>query len=585
MSPRRELYRTKDGRNYTLWADVNDMMSAVMPAYWSNDRNRRRERGWMFRGQTSSEWDLLPSLYRPPFDGKTFNVRKKYTEDFVNDLQKKTRKLGMRNLTDLEHIAIAQHYGFYTSLLDFTWNAEIAAYFATEGIQQGEVGILFAFNAKEYKEMRNPFAALGTSVEDSDKILRGAGMETLPELEIVELYNIPRIFAQEGVFINVTPEKVETLLHECIDRFYFRQRKGLVYKGTFPHRLSSLPSPSYFDSKETYESFIEIVRKEKPELFDRTNAFGKDTIFPPADPLSRLAEQWKKDHPDPTAKMKDSVTFSPQSISKPVSQRFSSQMESYYYGTFSRSPYQPKYLAEGRKLVEFLCQYSELDNNEVQRWLLWELYKRNLPSGLKCTVKLGNAESWGSQEKGVQVVVVDRWLADSYQHTISNEQLTEGFWQIKFGRLSSRGRPETAVKKIQPFPLPTREESLTKWIPSNPHDGGRAPQILSDIEAKLVGLEEGTVGSFLYDLHHVVMIEMGRNLQLEIGWIESAPCLQASPLVRPEHSVSQFLTLRIYDMFTGGYTHTAVCAKHVDCMSEGEEDMMNPHPWMLLGLA
>jgi len=36
---------------------------------------------------------------------------------------------------------------------------------------------------------------------------------------------------------------------------------------------------------------------------------------------------------------------------------------------------------------------------------------------------------------------------------------------------------------------------------------------------------------------------------------------------------------------TGGVTHTAVCAKHWDYISEGDVDPMRPPSWLLLGLA
>ena len=228
-------------------------------------------------------------MYRPPLDDTVLKARQNYTDAFVDALQKESRRFDLERISDSEYLAIAQHYGFYTPLLDFTWNAELAAYFATLDGQPGKVGVIFGFSLKEYQGMRNPFAALGLTLEDSDATLKNAGMETLPDLELVELYNVPRIYEQEGIFIRVSPAKIETLLHECIDRFYFRQRPDIVYAGNFAHRADALPSRDLFDCDATYEAFLEVVRKEKPGLFDRTGMFGSTTLFPPADPLSKFA--------------------------------------------------------------------------------------------------------------------------------------------------------------------------------------------------------------------------------------------------------------------------------------------------------
>jgi len=300
MAPRREPFKTKDGRSYTLWADINDTMSAVIPAYYSDSRERRRERGWMFRGQPNSDWDLIPSLYRPPLNDAILKSREDYTDTFIAALQAKSTQLGLTRLAHSEYLAIAQHYGFYTPLLDFTWNAEVAAYFATFGGQREQAGIIYAFSLTDYQGMRNPFAALGSTVEESDNTLKQAGMEPLPDLELVELYSIPRVYEQEGLFIRVTPAKIDTLLHECIDRFYFRQRTGMIYTGNFSHKAHAIPDRHLFDSDATYEAFVNVLRKEQPHLFDRTGTIGTIILFPPADPLSKFAENWKKEHPDPS---------------------------------------------------------------------------------------------------------------------------------------------------------------------------------------------------------------------------------------------------------------------------------------------
>ena len=584
MSPRREYFKTRDGRNYTLWADINDAMSAIVPAYWSDDRENRKEHGWMFRGQIDLEWGLVPSLYRPPIDDSILKERQNYTSSFIDSLKEEARRFRLERLSDAEYLAIAQHYGFYTLLLDFTWNAEVAAYFATMGGQPGKVGAIWGFNYKEYQEMRNPFAALGLSLEESDEAFKDGGLEPLPDLEIIELYEVPRIYAQEGIFVRVTPEKMNTVMHECIDRFYFRQRQGIIYSGRFAHKAHTLPSRHHFANDESHEAFLSLVRDERPDLFDQTDTFDARTLFPPADPLSKFAEIWRNEHPDRLRKVTPfsiGMSHLPSSPPGGGTMKFFNQIEGYYYGDFSKSPYEEEYLSEGRELLESLSDCPELDNPQTQSWLLWELYKRNLPAGLTCTLKLGNARSWSRDLEGVRFVIVDRWLSDSYQCTLSWEQLESSFCQITFGDLDQHGRPKVSVCQIDPFSPPRTTE---RKPPVNPWVKARAPHLLHTIEARLAGLDEGVVGSFLYDFHHVVMLSMGRNLVLVAAVVDEGPCLQRSPLTRPEHE-GPILLVRVTDQFTGGITHTAVCNKHWDCMSEGDVDVMQPLPWTLLGLA
>jgi hypothetical protein len=52
--------------------------------------------------------------------------------------------------------------GFYTSLLDFSSNIKVA-YFATLGSEAGKIGVLYAFNADEYRHLSNPYAGYGVS--------------------------------------------------------------------------------------------------------------------------------------------------------------------------------------------------------------------------------------------------------------------------------------------------------------------------------------------------------------------------------------------------------------------------------------
>lgn len=584
MLPRRETYVTPDGHHHTLWADIDDIVETLMP-YWSKTKERRRERSWMFRGHTDAQWDLVPTLFRPPLTDPLIRRRQDYTERFIEDLKRSSRQVGLDELSDLEYMAVAQHYGLYTSLLDFTWNLEVAAYFATTNCSPGQKGAIYCFNAKEYVELRNPFSMLGLSVQESDALLEQHDMKSLPDLEVVELHGVPRIYQQEGVFVCVPMDKVETLQRGS-ERRFFRQRSS-TYVGGFQLGMDLLPDRSMFDTIETYNSFVELARTERPELFERTDSIDEPTLFPPADPIAKFAKAWRAEHPDDTdSAQSSSATRAPRLTTEAQGSRaFSSQIESYYYGDFAHTPYKKQYLLTGREIVESLAQHHELDRPGVQRWLLWELLNRNLPSGLRCTLKLGDAETWGGESGCFHIALVDRWLTETYQYSLSFDNLREGPWRVAFGTSSEEGHRVADVSRRQSFVLPELDPQIRAPIPANPHEVSRIPHVLHTVEALLTSVEPPVVDSFLYDFHHIVLASTGRELELTLGSVDSTPCFQVSPLTRPEHANGLSIVVRVADHITGGTTHTAVCANHRGCMSEGDIDLMRPAMWTVLGLA
>jgi len=100
--------------------------------------------GWFYRGQSDKAWQLEPKANRRPYsEGGRFEFK------FKMWLKQSHNYLGMEYSNDLEAMAIAQHHGFATKLLDWSSNILTAAFFAcSENLK--EDAKIFAYFPTQY---------------------------------------------------------------------------------------------------------------------------------------------------------------------------------------------------------------------------------------------------------------------------------------------------------------------------------------------------------------------------------------------------------------------------------------------------
>lgn len=87
----------------------------------------RKDNRWMFRGQADTDWSVKPKAGRPPYWERN-------DLDYLESWKRKASEyIQNKPNNDWEWMAIAQHHGLPTRLLDWTYNPLVAAFFACLG--------------------------------------------------------------------------------------------------------------------------------------------------------------------------------------------------------------------------------------------------------------------------------------------------------------------------------------------------------------------------------------------------------------------------------------------------------------------
>ena len=152
---------------------------------------RYREQGiWIFRGQGRPDWRLLPKAGREPYilgnDEYYFAEWKRRAVEFT--------ELNFQD--DWDWLAIAQHYGLTTRLLDWTYNPLAAAFFAVEH-EFAEDAVVYAY----YNEDTiNPGTVLPFSVEGISKVKpKGLLQRITRQSGIFTIHNPPNASLTENL--------------------------------------------------------------------------------------------------------------------------------------------------------------------------------------------------------------------------------------------------------------------------------------------------------------------------------------------------------------------------------------------------
>lgn len=113
--------------------------------------------GWFFRGQRHFDWELLSQIDRPAYvayRGSRGWSRRDHEERLLGDFRLAVRlHVSLEPRTDWEWLAVAQHHGLATRLLDWTANPLAALFFAIEEECAGDAAVwCYHHNGKSWTD-------------------------------------------------------------------------------------------------------------------------------------------------------------------------------------------------------------------------------------------------------------------------------------------------------------------------------------------------------------------------------------------------------------------------------------------------
>lgn len=123
--------------------------------FHSEMRKLLKDRLWIFRGQNSVDWKLIPKAGRPDYIGSDF-------KELLGSFKRRAVEfISVRPENTWDWMCLAQHHGLPTPLLDWTFNPLVAAYFAVMPYCDEDCSIHAFRPVYHFTDDKDPFNCTG----------------------------------------------------------------------------------------------------------------------------------------------------------------------------------------------------------------------------------------------------------------------------------------------------------------------------------------------------------------------------------------------------------------------------------------
>ena len=193
-------------KKFTSWNDLTSFIDTHFSYF----------KAYSFRGHAETDWKLESTLTRVlrriGIENDAPIIRNHITS-FKHNLRGKS-KFNLIDISENELLAIGQHFGLYTPLLDFTDSPYVGLFFALQGNSKSGLRCLWAISHSILEELSN----VNENFESIIKVVRPLSNDN------------PRLVSQQGLFIKLP---VNLSFEEIISEFVTKIKGKSVYKLIF----------------------------------------------------------------------------------------------------------------------------------------------------------------------------------------------------------------------------------------------------------------------------------------------------------------------------------------------------------------